>query len=235
MIQPVPGVNAVEGASAERDFIKHVYYTIVAHADDNGVAAGLKLLDINDFTGSLSNAQTQNALRELEQAGKIRVDEINRRNRQFYLLNVTHQERTEARHYYDRARLGVSQIRAKRADLQKAERAVQNGSLTESWNIPNVTIEFSEVTEVIKEGDDRKGRRWRCDVHISNVGLIRNCSFYEYPDQFRVFGPARPVNQERTQFRDWFTYDVYLGQLVARAFAERLARNELTVRTKAAS
>ena len=225
MMTTVPAAAAVISTS---DTLRtHVYYTLVAHANQGGVCAGLSLQDIGDVAGwavvfgiigSRTNASTQRAIGELEREGKVRVDQLNRRHRTFFLLTVTPQERADARAFVMRAQPRVAELRAKRAEVRNVV-----GLQTESLTIPGVTVEFSAIKMTHKE--DR--RRYRCDVTLVNIGTVRNCSIVEYANRLAVYGPGRPIDAEKTQFRDWVVFDAYLQQIIVRAFAERLERNEL--------
>jgi hypothetical protein len=201
----------------------NVYLTIVAHADaSSGVAAGLSLQEISDFAGSPSTSETQRALVDLEKRRKLRVEQVNRRFRTFYVLGMTSEDREEALAFHARMLPKVNGLRAKRAELASAERS---GAIGNTFVIPDVAITFENVTDVAKD----KRRRFRFDVTLSNIGTIRNCLIAEYGETFSIYGPGRPIDAERRNYRDWFTFSQYLKLQIVPAFVAKLERNELDI------
>lgn len=193
----------------------YIYLTLVAHADVSGLVAGLTLTDLGDFAGSGSTAETQRCLLELEYRDKVRVTMLTRRQRTYRLLRVTDLEKSQATSYVARVTPRVNALRAKRAELLATERDIEPDSV---YVINGVTIEFSNLVQINK--DDRK--RWRFDVHMTNIGLVRNCMISAYDGKYALYGPGRPTNAEKTAFRDWFEFAAHMRSLVVAAFLKRL-------------
>jgi hypothetical protein len=200
---------------------KNVFYTILAHADNGGIAAGLTLQELCDFSGASTTATVKQALVALEASGAIRIEQVGRNARVFRVMDATEEERVAARMFQQGALERVNTLRAKRADLSRAER--RNSA---SVDVDRLPVMFLNLVRLTKEQNDEVNRKkYRCDIHIGSIGTVRNCLIIAVPDKLLLYGPGRPIVPGGA-FRDWFEFEHSFKGVILSAFASRLASSE---------